>query len=376
MERQLTTWVEIDLAAIRHNMREVRNTVSDGVKILAVVKADAYGCGAAGVSRVVIEEGASCLGVTRIEDAMVLRRIGIEAPVLLFDSILPEDAATAVEYDLEQTVCSTALARALSEAARAQGKTAGVHVKIDTGLGRLGVHPDEAVNFIRAIAGLPGISIAGVYTHFATAGEKDARAATAQLDSFEGVLRKLRLAEVPFGMAHAAASAAILRIPRSHLDMVRPGTILYGQYPSAHIPRRLSLRDPFTLKSRISFIRTVQGGTPIGYGSEYRTRGKTTIAIVPIGYADGLTMQPASVFRRRAAVTAARSIVPGATPAVEFRLRGKTVPVLGRVAMEMSVIDVTDIPGVEVGDLVTIPCRRTAVPNRIPRIYVENLQEG
>ena len=372
MDRQPAAWVEVDLSAIRHNVREVRGTVGDGVEILAVVKADAYGCGAVEVSRAVLAEDVCCLGVTRLEDALQLRGASVYAPILVFNSSFPEDARLVVEHDLEQTVCSTSLARALSEAAREQDKTARVHVKIDTGLGRLGVLPEDAVSFVRAVAGLPGVSVAGVYTHLATAAEKDARGATRQLDVFEGVLRKLRLAEIPFGTAHAAASAAILRMPRSHLDMVRPGTVLYGQYPSSHVPKLLNLRNPWTLKARIAFIKNVEKGTAIGYGSEFRTRRQSTIAVIPVGYADGLTMQPESVLRRRMALTLARRVIPGGALALEVRLRGRTVPVIGRVAMEMCVIDVTDVPGVQVGDEVIIPCRRTAVSGRIPRVYAEN----
>ncbi|MDO8587551.1 MAG: alanine racemase [Armatimonadota bacterium] len=375
MTHDPTIWIEIDLSAIRHNLKEVRGFTGRRVETLAVVKADAYGHGAVEVSRAVIDEGARYLGVTRIEDAVALRNASIDAPILVFSPCLPPDANTVVEYDLDQTVCSTSLSRALSDAASARGRTARVHIKVDTGLGRLGVSDREAVGFVRAVSGLSNVEIAGIYTHFATAAEKDDTGLARQLKAFDGVLRGVRSANIVFGAAHAAASAAILRAPDSHYDIVRPGTVLYGQYPSPHVPRILGLRNTWTLKTRVVAVRTLPKGAAVGYGSEYRTSRRSTIGVLPAGYADGLTMLPESVSRRNVALKLSIGRDMPSRPKQNsdlprVKIRGKSVPIIGRVAMEMCVVDLTDLPESQVGDEVILPCRRTAAASRIPRLYI------
>jgi len=363
-------WVEVNLAAIRHNAREVRRVVGDRVKILAVVKADGYGHGLVEPARALLTEGVWGLGVTRLEDAARLREASIEAPTLVFNSSLPEDAPLVVEYGLDQTVCNMELAQALSDAASAVGKTARAHVKIDTGMGRLGVAPEQAVEYIKTISALPALEIAGVYTHFATAADRNKALCVRQMRAFDGTLHNLKSHGIGYSSAHAAASAAILAMPDSHYDMVRPGTLLYGQYPSAYVPRSLDLRNTWVLKARVAFVKTVAAGSCIGYGAEYRARRDLRIAVLPIGYADGLTLLPESVLRRTVAARFARRYLPGEPPMLQVSIHSHPAPCVGRVAMEMLTVDVTDIPGVKVGDEAVIPCRRTSASSRIPRIYV------
>ena len=366
-----TVWIEINLDAIRHNLREVRRVVGDRVKILAVVKSNAYGSGAVAVSKAVLAEGAESLAVTRFEDAVELREASIDAPILVFSPILPEHAAQSLDLGLDLTVCSAELARVLSAEAAARNKTARIHVKVDTGMGRLGVPAADAVDFVKTVKSMPGLEVAGVYTHFATASEKDRSASIRQMAVFDELLNTLKADGISYGMAHAAASAALLAMPDSRYDMVRPGTVLYGQYPSSHVPRPLNLKDPWTMKTRIVLVREVARGQSIGYGAEYHAKRDLRIAIIPVGYADGPTMQPESVFRRNMALKLARQVLPGSSTALRVKIQGKHYPVVGRVAMEMCCVDITDNPIVQVGEEVVLPCRRTAASSRIPRVYID-----
>ena len=316
-------WVEVDLAALKHNLRQVHGVVGDGVRIMAVVKANGYGHGYVGPSRAFVEAGADALGVTRLEEGLELREGGISAPILLFAPIQLENAAAAVEADLDLTVTDLSLVRAVSEAARKVGKPARVHVKVDTGMGRLGVSHAEVAGFVESVTGTDNIQIAGIYTHFAGASGKHVAPAGVQCDAFRVSLEYLRSAEVNYGLAHAANSAAILRLPGSHFDMVRPGTLLYGQYPSADVPRTLDLKDTWTLKARVCEVRSFAKGTRIGYGWEYMTKRQTRAAIVPVGYADGFTLVPEGpVYRQSAFRFAARRMKRNPT----MILQGRRVP--------------------------------------------------
>jgi alanine racemase len=362
--------VEVDLDAVEHNVREVRKLVGDDVRVMAVVKADAYGHGAVETSKAVVAAGADAVAVTRLEEALELRAAGVTHPILVFDSTLPELAEQAVAANLEQTVCTTELAEAMSRAAAGQGKTARVHVKVDTGMGRLGILPKDASAFVGRIASLPAIEVAGTYTHFATAIERDLGQTRGQLRTLQSVLAELRAAGLPVGLAHAANSAALVRLPESRLDMVRPGTLLYGQYPSRFVPKMLDLRETWRLVARISFVKSLPPGHAVGYGAEFRTRRESIIAIVPIGYADGLTMAPESLLRRQMSLS--RQLLSIVRPRIPLQvvIHGRKAPIVGRVAMQMCAVDVTDIPGVQVGDQVVLPARRLAVSSRVPKVYV------
>jgi len=234
-------------------------------------------------------------------------------------------------------------------------------------MGRLGVGIDEAVPLARSAANLPNVQIAGVYTHFATAAEADIAPASTQLRLFTKAIDGLKRAGLDFGIAHAANSAAILRMPDSHLEMVRPGTLLYGQYPSAHVPRKLDLRPTWTLKARVCEVKDLGPGHGIGYGREHVTTRRTRIAVVPVGYADGFTLAPEGpIYRQGVLRFAARRM----RRSLYLEVRGRKAPVLGRVAMQMTTIDVTSIPGVSVGDEVRVPALRIPTSALIPRVYV------
>lgn len=361
-------WVEVDLAALRHNLSQVRKAVGDQVQIMAVVKANGYGHGYVEPAKAFVQAGADAVAVTRIEEATKLRQAGIAAPVLLLAPIQAANAVEAVETDLSFTVTTVSLAQAISDAATRLDRTAQVHIKIDTGMGRLGVVPNEAAGFIQSVAALPRLSIAGVFTHLATAADADCSSAQAQLRVFTGVLDDLSKRGIDYGIAHAANSAAILRLPEARLEMVRPGTLLFGQYPSKHVPRTLDLRSAFKLKARVCELKSLPPRAAVGYGGEFRTSRETRTAVVAIGWADGYTLAPEGpVYRQSVVGFAARKLRRN----IWAEVRGRTVPVLGRVAAQMTILDITNVPGVEAGDEVTLPAMRVPVSPLIPRVYLD-----
>ncbi|MGC8863442.1 MAG: alanine racemase [Armatimonadota bacterium] len=362
-------WVEVDLAALRHNLQQVRAVVGSGVRIMAVVKANGYGHGYIEPARAFLQAGADALAVTRVDEALAIRQAGVDAPILLLAPIQAENIEAAVEAHLEMTVADALSARAISSVAERLGRVARVHVKVDTGMGRIGAAPEDVPGLFQTIALLPGIAVGGIYTHFASAAEPDIRPARRQLDLFLRVLTALEAMEFDRGLAHAANSAAVLRMPESRLDMVRVGTLLYGQYPSVHVRFDLDLRPTWCLKARVCQVRDLPAGTSIGYGAEYRTRRPVRTAVIPVGWADGFTLAPEGPIYRQGIVSfAARKM--RRKPAVV--VRGRSAKVLGRVAMQMTVIDVTDIPGVEVGDEVKIPAMRIPTSALVPRVYTDS----
>ncbi|MCX6345943.1 MAG: alanine racemase [Armatimonadetes bacterium] len=361
-------WVEVNISALKHNFRQVKSVLTQGVKIMAVVKGNGFGHGYVEPSRAFIEAGADALAVTRLEEALIIRNAGISAPILLFAPIQPENAEVAVQADLEMTVGSLALVDSISRAAVSLSKEAKIHLKIDTGMGRLGIPPSEAASFIKAATAFPNVKTAGIYTHFATAADSNLAASKRQLLAFMSLLDDLKSQGLNYGLAHAANSAALLRMPDAHLDMVRPGTLLYGQYPSANMPRNLDLKPTWQLKARVCEVKDLPKGSPISYGGEFTTKRPTRAAIVPIGYADGFTLAPEGpVYRQSVLKFAAKKF----NRQLSMQIRGKKAPVIGRVAMQMTVLDVTDIPNVQVGDEVIVPAMRIPTSALAPRVYVE-----
>jgi len=367
-----TTWIEVSTGALKHNLAQVRSLVGNSVKIMAVVKADAYGHGIIGAAKAFVEGGADFLGVTTIEEGLALRHADIDADILVFTPLLPGQVDAAIEANLNLTVCDKDSASAASSAAERIGKRAQVHIKIDTGMGRLGINPDDAPGFAYGLYASGMVEIKGIYTHFANAGSNDLSQARAQNSSFAFVLESLRSKDFSIGLCHSSNSAAILNLPEARYDMVRPGTILYGQYPSRNVARKIELKDTWCLKSRIISLRKLPEGTKIGYGSEFITKRATMAAVLPVGFADGFTLIPESAAKRSAnPLRSLAAKVLRAENDTYVSIRGKHAPVIGRVSMQMCTVDVTDIPGVFVGDEVAIPARRVSISRAIPKIYVD-----
>ncbi|MBI3923876.1 MAG: alanine racemase [Armatimonadetes bacterium] len=379
---KLSTWIEVDLDAIVHNYRQVKTHVGEAVRVLAVVKANAYGHGAVEVSRALEAVGVDYLGVTRIEEGVELRHAGIQAPVLVFSPPIPDQIRDALKMRLTMTVDSLWTAEQISRAAQ-QRETAGqigdhgkapVHIKIDTGMGRLGLRAAEARQIIPEIQKLGRLQTEGLYTHFAQAADKSPEKTRRQLDRFLPLAEEFR-EEIP--LIHAANSAALLRFPESHCGMVRTGTLLYGQYPDPQLPRHLKLRETFAWKARISAIRHLEPGDTVGYGSEWQARRSCLIATLPVGYAEGFGLEvcartPGLREAGRKSFRALRSILrpEGDWRAVHFG--AALLSVVGRIGMQQFCVLLPEDLEVSVGDIVTLPSRRLNVNPRIPRFYRES----
>lgn len=379
---QLSTWVEVDLDAVAHNYRQVKAIVGETVKVLAVVKANAYGHGAVEVSRALQAVGVDYLGVTRIEEGAELRRAGMQAPILVFSPPIPNQIGEALKLRLTMTVDSLAIAEQISRAAQRRetaseigdhGK-APIHIKIDTGMGRLGLRAAEARQIIREIQKLERLQAEGLFTHFAQAADKAPEKTRRQLDRFLPLTEEFR-EEIP--LVHAANSAALLRFPESHFGMVRTGTLLYGQYPNPQLPRSLELRETFSWKARIAAIRHLEAGETVGYGSEWKAPRSCSIATLPVGYAEGFGLEvcartPGLSEAGRKSLRALRSVLrpKGDCRAVHFG--AALLPVVGRIGMQQFCVLLPEDLKVNVGDIVTLPSRRLNVNPRIPRFYRES----
>lgn len=326
------TWVEIDLDAIANNVRLLAQ-IAAPAKILAVLKADAYGHGMVKVARTVLNNGASWVGVATLGEALTLRKAGIDAPILVMSYMPAWQAHQAIIHQISATIFTPELARAFSRAAKELNQTAFVHVKVDSGMGRLGLLPPEVIPFLQNIA-LPGLEVEGMYTHLSTADEADQSHARLQISRFKELLEQLEQIGLRPPLVHALNTAGLLNFPEAHFDMVRPGIGLYGLPPSPETPLPAGFRPALTFKTTVGQVKTLPPDSPVGYGATYRTQGEEVIAIIPVGYADG--------FRR--------------TPRTwgEVLVKGQRAPLIGRISMDQAALNVSHIPNVRQGDEVVL----------------------
>lgn len=331
------TWAEIDLDALAYNFREVRARVGAGVKVMCVVKADAYGHGAAECARRLEAEGADWFGVATPEEGFALRRAGVSRPLLCFGGFWDGQAEACLAHGVTPVVYRLDMASALDAAARAAGVTADVHVKIDTGLGRLGVRYDYAAEFAERLRGFSHLRVGGLLTHFAAADEPGRDCLTGdQLARFREAVAAFRASGHAPEYEHAANSAATFAHPEAWGNMVRTGGVLYGLWRDV-LPQQAvepHLRPVMSLRTRVTLLKAVHAGETLGYGCTYEAAREMLVATVPAGYADGYA---------RALSNRGRVVV-----------RGKFAPVVGRVSMDLTLLDVTDVEGVRVGDRVTL----------------------
>src|SRR6266699_2983163 len=337
MRADRPTWVEIDLSAIANNTRQVKALVGPRVRILASLKADAYGHGAIKVARTVLHKGASMLGVATVSEARPLREAGIDAPILVFGYVPPWQMREAVRLGLTVTLYSIESAQALARAAHALGQSVKVHVKVDTGMGRLGIRAEqveEVMALVHEILILPGLEMEGIFTHFAMADTQDQSYARLQLARFQQILRILEQEGLRPPLVHAANSAALLSLPEARFDMVRPGIALYGLDPSAEVPIPANFRPALSFKTQVAQVKVIPSDEYISYDCTYKTEEPTRVAVLPVGYADGFRRAPANW----------GSVL----------LHRQEAPILGRVCMDQCIIDVSHIPETRVGDEVVL----------------------
>lgn len=326
---------EIDLDAICDNIRNTRKIVKKGTKIMAIVKADGYGHGAVPVAKA-LDSLVDAYGVAIVEEGIELRKAGMEKPILVLGCVPAMQYQSLIEYNIMPAVTSYDMAEAMSVEANKQGKVLNIHIKIDTGMSRLGFQPNkESVSIIKKIASLPNIFIDGCFSHFAKADEADKTFAKEQLQKFMFVVNQLEEEGVSIPTKHISNSAGIIDMPEANLDMVRSGISTYGLYPSEEVKKtNLSLKPAMMIYSYISFIKELEAGIPIGYGGTFLTKRKTKVATIPVGYGDGY---------KRALSNQGHVI-----------LKGKKVPIIGRVCMDQFMVDVSEIEEANINDKVIL----------------------
>lgn len=367
-------WVEVNLDNLAHNLRRLRRDLHPTTRLMAVVKADAYGHGAVEVARAALAAGADYLGVAILDEALQLRHSGIAAPILVLGYTPPAGAEPAVSAGITLTVFDRDVAGALAAAGRRLGRLAQAHIKVDTGMGRIGLPAGEgAVSFIREATALDGLELEGVFTHFATADEPDKGYTREQYQRFMAVFDRINGEGIRVPLRHACNSAATLTLPQMQLDMVRPGLALYGMAPDQGNAGHWDLRPVMTWKARLAQVKTVPAGTSISYGRTYITGEDAVIGTLPVGYADG--------FNR---LNSNRG---------EVLIGGRRNPVVGRVCMDQSLVKIDPVVAVCPGDeavllgrqgedeisaeqiarrLGTINYEITCwVGRRVPRVYIE-----
>lgn len=326
--------VTIDLGALRHNFLEIKRLAGPDTRIVAVVKSDAYGHGMIPVARTLESAGIDCLGVFELEEGLELRKAGCGVPILVMMGITSDEVSAVVEHELTPALFQLDIAEKLSRISAEQGKVTPVHVKVDTGMTRLGVYYEDLRNFLKQLLPLKGIELEGMFSHFAVADQLGHPFTDEQVKRFRGAVEECSRLGVFQGRIHIANSGALLGNKGLDLDMVRPGILLYGSPPAEGWADAASFKPVMTFKSRVIQVRTVSPGTPVSYGCTYVTQERCAIATIPVGYDDGYS----------------RLLSNNG----EMLIHGRRVPVVGSVCMNLTMVDITGVEGVEVGDEVVL----------------------
>lgn len=328
------TWVEIDLNAIEHNLKTIKKKLGNRTKVLAIVKADAYGHGAVRTSQTLVKNGIDMLGVAYPEEGIELRENNINTPILVLNPVLSGQIENVIKYSLGVTVCCLDIANELSKTATKCKRNVKVHIEVDTGMGGAGLYPDKVLPFIKKLLLINNLEIEGLFTHFNSSEEKDKTFSKEQLKIFNNTIKQIENKKIYIPLIHAANSAAILDIPESYFNMVRPGLILYGIFPSKNVLRNIDLKQAMSFKTRVINLKQLEPGNTIGYGRTFKILKQTTVATIPVGYKDG--------FNRYFSNSG------------EVLIKGKRTPIIGRVCMDRCFVDVTTLPDVAIGSEVTI----------------------
>ncbi|RNA69987.1 alanine racemase [Alteribacter keqinensis] len=328
------TWAEVDLDAICENTQIFKARLQPQTKLMAVVKADGYGHGAVEIAREALDSGADCLGVAFLDEALVLRNAQINAPILVLGYTTGESVGTAIENDITLTVFTEDVIDSIIRETNVRKKNASVHLKVDTGMSRIGVtSPSSAVHLAKKITNSTYVSLEGIFTHFSSGDTKDPSFTTRQFEAFQTTVHTVSDNGISIPVKHCCNSAATIQYPHMHLDMVRVGISLYGLLPSPEVAP-VPLKEALSLKTKIAHVKETAPGSFISYGCTHKTKTKSSIATLPIGYADGFS----------------RLLSNGA----EVFIHNTRAPVAGRVCMDQTMIDITHIPAASIGDTVTL----------------------
>jgi alanine racemase len=364
-----STKAVVDLGAIAYNISEIRKRIGKKRDLMAVVKADGYGHGSVEVTRTALKNGANCLGVATPEEGQQLREAGIDVPILVLGLIQPEEAYKVVDFHLEQAICSLELAEALDQIGSKVGTRINTHIKLDTGMGRVGLLPKDAVAFAKRVSRFRNLNLEGIFSHFSCADEGDKTFAKKQVEIFGRIFRDIEASGIKIPKKHIANSAGILDLPESFYDIVRPGIMIYGLYPSTEVSHSIELKPAMAFLTKVIFVKWVPSGCPVSYGRTFTTQKETMVATLPVGYADGYSR-----------------LLSGQG---EVLIKGHRVALMGRICMDMCMIDVSNVKNVQPGDEVVLfgkglPVDEIAekigtinyevvcgVGKRVPRVYVE-----
>ena len=337
MKTYSRVYARIDLDAIASNMERMKRNLSEKTKIMAVIKADGYGHGAVQIAQM-LENVDYIWGyaVATLDEAVVLKSEGLKKPVLVLGCVFPDQYMEMLKYDIRMNVYTEEMAEAISQMASREGMTAYMHIKLDTGMTRLGFDTSiESVEAIHRISEMKNVCMEGIFTHFAKADETDKTFSQKQIQDFMWMTEKLKEKDVEFQYEHCANSAAIIDVPDAHFNLVRAGISAFGLYPSEEVNKNnVRLKPAMALKSHVAFVKEIEAGTPISYGGTYISENPMIIATIPVGYADGYPRNLSNVGY--------------------VLIRGKKAPIVGRVCMDQFMVDVTDIDGVSFGDNVTL----------------------
>ncbi len=327
-----SVWAEIDLSAIKKNISSIKARLKPSTLFMAVVKANGYGHGDLEVSKVALDVGADRLGVASAEEGVKLREAGVRCPIQVLSEISPSSAKSVVKNELIPTVCSKQIVDELSKETRKLNKKVSVHVKIDTGMNRIGISPEEAMDFLNYVNSLDLVEVEGIFTHFAMAGES-LDYTKKQFKKFSSLISSFEDSGHTIPIKHVANSAATILMPETHLDMVRVGISMYGLHPTEATKSKITLNPALQLRARVSFVKTILAGEGVSYGLSYRAKNKTKIATLPLGYADGYSR----LLSNKSTVL----------------LQGKRFPVVGNICMDQFMVDVGG-NSIEVGDEVIL----------------------
>ncbi len=327
---EFPTWAEVDLDRFDRNIAAIQAAIGPACSILLVVKADAYGHGAVEIARAALDAGVSMLGVATLHEGIELRSAGLDSPIVILSPSLRSEIDEIIEHRLTPCVSSLEFAELLSRRSVARETTSRIHVEVDTGMGRTGVSDGDALEFLQRVSAMPHLTLEGVFTHFPDADSGNTFFAEEQLGRFQAILDAMARQKIEVPIRHAANSAGILSLPQSRLDMVRPGILAYGFYPSTRVPRVIPVEGVMSFKSRVVQLRSVPSGRFISYGRTYQTKRTTRVGVLPVGYGHGL---PWLLSNRG-----------------EVLIRGRRAPMIGRVTMDLTMVDVTEIPDVALGD--------------------------
>jgi alanine racemase len=333
-------WVEVDLDAIAENIRQLKSLLSAQTKLMAVVKADAYGHGAVSVAKTVGQAGAEWLAVATLPEGIELREAGIKQPILLLGAIhTAEEVQAIAHWQLQPTLCTPQQALLFSETLNQLNQSLAVQIKIDTGMSRLGTPWQQGLEFLKLVQRLPNLELAGIYSHFATADSPDPTVMRQQHYRYENVINQIRDhwqsdSVLQFPLLHISNSAATLADKNLHYDMVRIGLSIYGLYPATHLASVVSLKPGMQIKARVTQVKTIEAGTGVSYGYQFIAKKQTKIAVIGIGYADGI---PRNLSNK-----------------IKVLIRGQWVDQIGTITMDQIMLDVSEIPDLQVGEVVTL----------------------